>query len=257
MAEPARKCADRLDGLFRGQLEPFRHALTFGDPDDDFLPASELLRTAALDRALDAFGESLPDVGRRVVASLWSQWYFGLVVPTVVVHAIGAGRKLMLAPDRVGLRLHAQRRYPVAIRVPDTGVEAARAGAGPLDLLGPLIFEHLQPIVGELGARTGLPSRVLWGNAAVYLDWALRRLEEDAGTPYPASVFWRLFSQPEWPDGRRNPFCGSLVRVGGGREEDDDGREDAGAARRTACCMRFRVAGVDDCGRVCPVNRRR
>ncbi|MNF01404.1 hypothetical protein D3C80_2003890 [compost metagenome] len=77
-----------------------------------------------------------------------------------------------------------------------------------------------------MAAWSGLSQKVLWGNAAHYLEWIIK----------------------QFPGGSTR-FALPVPMMDAIRYVEEDG---ACVRRRKICCLRDRVPGVEYCGSLCP-----
>ncbi len=202
------------------------------------LPCSDLLDPARFEAA---FAPCLaPGDLRAAKLSFWSQYYFGSFCLPVAACALLTGRPVSaplaacaFAPNAEGM--------PSACRV---GADLwARPDRG---LLDGLLEEHLRPAVEAFAQAGPLAERVLWGNAAHYLEWLVGWMEaEGRAAPGAVAQARDLLERPRLPEGGRNPFAGAIHYLG----ETPPSPE---TRRRKTCCLRYRLSCVADCGGLCP-----
>jgi ferric iron reductase protein FhuF len=204
------------------------------------MPARLLLEREGPAALLEAARRHRPGAEERALASLWSRWYFAKLIPPVLACGLLAGRSLPLSPAETGIVLGADG-MPRAIALPHAGEVTSEHD--PLLRFAPMIRGHVATVVECLSAHVRLAPRILWNNAAVYADWALRRMAEEPGVP--AAVARRalaLLEAPTLPDGGANPFHAPLRDIQG----------PAGPLRlRRQCCLLYRLPG-EGCCRTCP-----
>jgi ferric iron reductase protein FhuF len=225
--------------LLDGGHAPFVESLV-PLPRADALPARLFTEPGGAARLLAAAGLHRPDGEERALASLWSRWYFAKLVPPVLLCGVLRGLALPLDPRETGVVLGPDG-LPRAIALPGPG--AAGRERDPFALFAPLVLGHVATVVGALAAQVRLAPRILWNNAAVYADWALRRMAEDPAVPAEAArTALALVERPDWPDGRPNPFHAPV-----------SDRPVPGGTQRTRrqCCLLYRLPG-EGCCRTCP-----
>ena len=201
-----------------------------------FGPDAGVRASAACAAGPDA-GGAAPD--RRILVSYWSQFYFAALATPALTALVRLGRPLPLAFDAVSLELDAAGR-PARFLLP---AEAAGCAACPAPGLTGLVEAHLRPFVELCHARCGIAPRILWGNAAVILDYVARELggEAPACDDVAACLGWRA-----GPSCARSPLDSPLAQAlcpGA-----------SGCRRRRVCCLRHRLPGVPSCGALCPVE---
>ncbi|CAA2136662.1 siderophore-iron reductase FhuF [Methylobacterium bullatum] len=228
---------DQLAALVPPSLSAFGCRIATAPSGSGTRPLSILTSKAAFDEVVDGFGRASGDgfetADRRALVSLWTQYYLPALIIPYFTALSRLGRALPIGFDRVGFELDEGgivSRFIVA--------EEDDRRAGPEPGLDPLIEGHLRPFFDLCQTHYGLSRHVLWCNAGVTADFALRALSGDA---LPAS------SRAEACLGR----CGGdafgrcpLAQAFRGGEE----------RRRRVCCMRYRIPGVPSCGALCPVD---
>jgi ferric iron reductase protein FhuF len=204
------------------------------------MPTRLLLEREGPAALLEAARRHRPGAEERALASLWSRWYFAMLIPPVLACGLLAGRSLPLSPAQTGVVLGADG-MPRAIALPHAGEVTPEPD--PLLRFTPLIRGHVAVVVESLSAHVRLAPRILWNNAAVYADWALRRMAGEPGMSGAAAMrALALLETPALPDGGANPFHAPVRHVQG----------PAGPLRlRRQCCLLYRLPG-EDCCRTCP-----
>ncbi|WP_018632531.1 siderophore-iron reductase FhuF [Neomegalonema perideroedes] len=180
-----------------------------------------------------------PDEVRAAKLSFWSQYYFGSLCLPVAACALLTGRAVSAPLTACAFAPNAEA-MPAAFRI---GTELwAKPGRG---LLDGLLEDHLRPAVAAFAQAGPLAERVLWGNAAHYLEWLVGWMAaEGRADPGLVEEARDFLERPLLPDGRRNPLAGA-IHYGGGQPS-------AETRRRKTCCLRYRLACAADCGGLCP-----
>lgn len=231
-AEPA------LAGYLAGKLR------LVAPPGDGAIACRGLFTPDGFDRAMAQLLARYPDTDRRAVVSLWSLYYFSTLTIAPIVLWRRLGIALPLALDDMSL-----------IAEPHTGMAQAFALPGPgktvpglsiTQALAPMIEDHLRPAIGFISGHCRLSPRLLWCNAAGYIDWILREL--DPGNDEAEGL--ELFATPKLADGTDNPFQGSIKRIA-------DASGNGLQSQRKVCCLRYMVPGVGGCGHTCPLPQGR
>ncbi|WCS26555.1 siderophore-iron reductase FhuF [Methylobacterium sp. NMS14P] len=239
-------------------LAAYRDGIAEGPGGPEALPLGALRDPDVFDATLAAFGAGFGAEFRtadpRVRVSYWSQFYLAALATPALTALVRLGRPLPLAFDAVSLELDGAGR-PCRFRLPADGSACA---ACPAPGLTGLVEAHLRPFVELCHARCGIAPRVLWGNAAVILDYVARELgdplaglagdgEGDGGgcasactaacDDVAACLGWRAGSGCA-----RSPLAQALCPGA------------SGCRRRRVCCLRHRLPGVPSCGALCPVE---
>lgn len=233
-----------FDAAFTGTFAYLEGRFGVSEDPSVGVSGSELRREAFLDRVLEVFEGGYPEAPRRPLASYWSLWYFGGVVVPTTVASLRLRRRLPVELDRVRLVVDETPGAVPGVWLPDEGVE--RDGEDVAEALDGLVRGHLEPVVSALADHFGVARRLLWGNVAHYLEWALGELEREGGQGSAEAREARvLMGEPRWPDGWPNPLAGAVRYVA------EDGER---VRRRKVCCLRNRVPGVEGCGSLCPLE---
>ncbi|KMO31437.1 siderophore-iron reductase FhuF [Methylobacterium aquaticum] len=195
-------------------------------------PLSALHDPAVFDATLAAFeaglGVSPGAVDRRALVSYWSQFYLAPLATPAMTALVRLGRPLPLGFATTRLALDGAGRPARFLVRPGTPEGSAPGLAG-------LVEDHLRPFVELCRAQCGIAPRVIWGNAAVILDYVAREIGEPETLARP-----EVAACLGWCGG---PSCAlsPLARALCDR-------------RRRTCCLRQRLPGVPSCGDLCPVR---
>ncbi len=202
------------------------------------LPVSLFFQPEGIATLLEAARRRRPEAELRALGSLWSRWYFGKLIPPVLACGVLAGRSLPLDPAGTAMLL-GEDGFPRFIALPGPGITTE--AANPFARFAPLVLRHVAPVVEALAASLRLAPRILWNNAAVYADWALRRLAEEAPGPTTEAAL-ALVRAAHWPGHGANPFHAPV--------SERAGPEGPQRVRRL-CCLLYRLPGEGLCG-TCP-----
>lgn len=232
-------------------LAAYRDGVADGPGGPEAVPLRALRDPRVFDATLDAFAAGLtPAAGlgpeaacatcdRRILVSYWSQFYLAALATPALTALVRLGRPLPLAFDALSLERDGAGR-PCRFRLPALGPDC---GACPAPGLAGLVEAHLRPFVALCHERCGIAPRILWGNAAVILDYVARELEGAPGDGEGAAcddvadcLGWRA-----GPGCARSPLSQALCPGA------------SGCRRRRVCCLRHRLPGVPSCGALCPV----
>lgn len=233
---------DRLAELVPPSLSAFGCRIATTPTRSEARPLSILTSKARFDEVVDGFGKShhtssgdgFETADRRALVSLWTQYYLPALIIPYFTALSRLGRALPIGFDRIGFELDESgivSRFIVAEEEEDRH-GCAEAG------LDPLVEGHLRPFFDLCQTHYGLSRHVLWCNAGVTADFALRELSRDV---VPALS--------------RAEAC--LGRCGGdafGRCPLAHAFRSGEERRRRVCCMRYRLPGIPSCGALCPVD---
>ncbi|WP_267426387.1 siderophore-iron reductase FhuF [Methylobacterium sp. GC_Met_2] len=220
-------------------LAAYRDGVADGPGGPGTMPLRALRDPRVFDATLDAFAAGLgPAAGcaacdRRVLVSYWSQFYLAALATPALTALVRLGRPLPLAFEALSLERDAAGR-PCRFRLPAEGYGSCAAPG-----LAGLVEAHLRPFVELCHERCGIAPRILWGNAAVILDYVARELADGAEAAcddVAACLGWRA-----GPACSKSPLAQALCPGA------------SGCRRRRVCCLRHRLPGVPSCGALCPV----
>lgn len=202
--------------------------------------SAALFQPAVFDGIVERLQAAHGGTDRRALVSYWTLYYFSLLSITPIVLA----KRAAIMPDidfaTISVSLGDTDDMPKAF------VLSTEAGlkphATPKTALAAII-NHLQDAIDFLSQQYGVSPRLLWCNAAVYIDWILK--EE-----LPDEEAEMLIASLQCRNGADNPLKGMITTLAG------DGQEPA-IRRRKVCCLRYLVPGVSGCGMVCPIPQGR
>jgi ferric iron reductase protein FhuF len=194
----------------------------------------------------------------RPVASLWSLAYLRALLPPMVAAASVLRHGFPASAAEMWLELD-QHREPLRFHIAHEG--ASQAAADTQTRYAPLLQHHLEPLFAELSRVSGLPRKVLWGNAARCLEPVFDQALAMLG-PAPLLLADRrlLLDLPQWHSDN---------------SDDSDKEAPAGASHpnplyprlRAAahfapaeaanvhrqCCLQYLLPHTDYCG-ACPLQ---
>jgi ferric iron reductase protein FhuF len=237
-----------LQTLFQGDLSEYGESLACSPAPATAVPIIELIgnhhRLEGILRR-QAMNLGVPANDLRAVASIWSLGYLWTLLPPAVVPLSVLGHVFPLRADQMTVQLDIHDN-PSCFYIVDEGHSApehptrARYEA--------LLLQHLEPLFESIGKLSGLPLKVLWGNAARYLEVILDQAglldERNQRVLNDRSA---LLQTPLWPDGARNPLYAKQRQV---VLHENGTRESVKLHRR--CCLNFRLPSETYC-RACPL----
>ncbi|WP_449310485.1 siderophore-iron reductase FhuF [Pseudochelatococcus sp. B33] len=214
--------------------------------DNENIPCRTLTDNYTFNRIVGNYGRRYPSADRRAVVSMWTQYYFGVLLTASTVQRLVHRRRLRLGLNELVLSSNAAYSEPAAFVLPESGTDGDDESIE-RDLLT-ILDNHVAPLSVSIAANTGLSPRLLWNNVAGYLDWIIREIGRQVD-PTLAERALPILDRPEWPEGRRNPMFGMLRAT-----RDNQGEW---ILQRKVCCLRYCLPGVAGCGEVCPLPSRR
>ncbi|SEN93561.1 ferric iron reductase protein FhuF [Duganella sp. CF517] len=243
-----------LAPIFRGALAPHGEALVCGPPPAWAIPVAALTRAdgplqGILVRYADHLGggEDL-----RPVASLWSLAYLRALLPPMVAAASVLRHGFPATAAEVWLELDPHRE-PLRFYIAHEG--ASRAGTDTQARYAPLLQHHLEPLFAELSRISGLPRKVLWGNAARCLEPVFDQALAMLG-PVPALLddrrqllelpLWNQCGEPAAVANHPNPLYPRL------RAQAHFTPAEAANLHRQ-CCLQYLLPQTGYCG-ACPLR---
>lgn len=204
-------------------------------------PATSLLDAGIFQDVIDRFAAGFPGADRRAVVSLWTMYYFSALTIGAVLAFLELRLSLPLALDAVDVALDPNTGAPGAFVLADFGSTAA---GDPHQALAPALAHHAEPLIGSIARHAKVAPKLIWGNAASYLVWAVEetgRLTDPALTREGA----RLYEDQALADGSRNPLFATFRPIA-----DETG---ATVKQRKVCCLRYCIAAIGGCGASCPL----
>ncbi len=181
----------------------------------------------------------------RAAASAWSLDYLWALLPAVTAAASVLQHRFPMHADDVALSVD-DAGTPVRFHI--TGEGHSMPGTPSAARYGPLLDGHLAPLFKTINQQTRLAQKILWGNAARYLevifDEALA-LTGNAG--HIAADRETLLQHPTRPDGHPNPLFGRQRRS----THTGNGVATPITLHRQ-CCLLYRLPGQGYCG-ACPL----
>lgn len=228
--------SDRLDGAFTGKFAHLRDRLlcpTDSMPDarslDDILTIEFF---SNIDLEFTACHGETPTIAVR---SIWSKWYFTVVLPPLMSAGIWAGCSPPLELDGLRYRVTADGKVS-AVGAHDSWFEAT---PDPAEHFADIHQSIISPFVERYSSFSGVSKRVLWSNAGTVLDSFLDYLERDGDGGKPAEVLAGLIGMRLLPDRKVNKLQGAV------RRNEDRERQ------RKICCLRYMVPDGKLCC-ICP-----
>lgn len=177
-------------------------------------------------------------------ASVWSLTYFWRLLPPMVAAASLLQRALPAALTDLRLELDAHA-LPARFLLADEGQPLPHSATA--QRYGTLLHRHIEPLAQRLRALTGLAPRIVWGNAARYLDVIFAELTRlQPGHDGLRDDRAHLLDGAAWPGGD-NPMHRPVRVV---TRATPEGPRDVALLRR--CCLYYQLPGHDYCD-LCPL----
>ncbi|MFS8056686.1 siderophore-iron reductase FhuF [Rhizobium sp. BR 317] len=211
----------------------------------DVIACSALCEADRFNSIIDRYGAAFLPADRRAIVSLWTLYYFSTLTINTALAWLELRRVLPVSLNEISLCLDRETATPVSFLLPDLGQVRE------LDIhaaMTPLVRQHIAPLTDAISDHAHLSAKLLWGNAAGYLDWIVDETGRQSA-PALAEEGAPLFSDPVFPDGEKNPLCGTLRSM-----TDESGLQ---FKRRKVCCLRYCLPDIGGCGLTCPLPQGR
>lgn len=187
----------------------------------------------------------------RATASGWSLDYLWLLLPATIAGACLLRHGLPLEPASCLLDLDAHG-TPIRLHLPHEG-QALRGDLDSQAHRETLVRSHLSPLFAALHAASGLPLKILWGNAARVLADIFAALSgmahasgDEEAERHIACQGSACLTACAWQDGEPNPLW-----LHGGKPPDLLAITPPSSCY-AQCCLRHLLPGLAHCGR-CPL----
>lgn len=176
-----------------------------------------------------------PDLVRenKPLQSLWAQWYFGLILPPMVMALLLEDRALDCSPAYCQVAFHETGR-PATFWF-DVHEDRDARHLSPRRRLDRLVQRHLLPVVEGIERHGDINGKLIWSNTGFSLYRCLDELTPMLGEKLRTELEHAMFFSKSLLDGSDNPFYRTMLP-----------RE--GEMQRRTCCQRYRLPDVQRCG---------
>ncbi|MGK9172466.1 siderophore-iron reductase FhuF [Yokenella regensburgei] len=175
---------------------------------------------------------ALPYEGKPLL-SLWAQWYFGLMVPPLLLALLTQKQALNLSSEHIHVEFHESGR--AACFWLDLWQDDALTAEGDIPRIEALIRDAMLPVVKALEATGEINGKLIWSNTGYLINWYLGEMTPLLGESRVAALRQFCFFEKQLSDGNDNPLWRTVVN------------RDGTLVRRT-CCQRYRLPDVQQCG---------
>lgn len=239
-----------LTPLFQGDWAAYGETLVCqASSPPDAIGLSRLIHDGALlDDVMRRHAAHLGVAGDdlRAAASTWSLAYLWALLPPVTAAASVLQHGFPMRAEDISVSLD-KAGTPVRFHIRHEG--RAMPGTPTSVRYDALLSAHLEPLFQAIGLRTKLARKILWGNAARYLEVVLDQVLALTGDAEHVAADRRvLLQQATWPDGRPN-LLHAPQRHSVGTEH---GRIVPITLHRQ-CCLSYLLPGQNYCG-ACPLS---
>lgn len=169
----------------------------------------------------------------KPLQSLWAQWYFGLILPPMMMALLLEPRALDCSPDHIHVEFHETGR-PACFWLDVREDEDARYLSA-RQRIDRLIQRHLQPVTQGIAQHGDINTKLIWNNTGYLMHWFLGELTPWLDKDTLAALEHGLFFSRQLLEGSDNPLYRTMIP-----------RE--GVMQRRSCCQRYRVPDVQRCG---------
>ncbi len=168
----------------------------------------------------------------KPLLSLWAQWYFGLLIPPLMLALLKHPQGVDCSASAYLLDIHETGR-PAGFYLapaPLPGYQDASA----CQRIEHLITAHLRPVVDKLEALGALNGKLIWNNNGYLMYWYLTQLRPGMDSGVLDALDTALFDCETLSDGSDNPLYRTVITRQAKRQ-------------RRSCCQRYKLPGVEMC----------
>ncbi|MEQ1965014.1 siderophore-iron reductase FhuF [Xenorhabdus khoisanae] len=168
--------------------------------------------------------------------SLWAQWYFGLVVPPMMLMLLEYPRAVDTDYKLFQVEFHETGR-PNVVYYQLTWMDES---ISLLERYHSMLDRHIIPVCEKIETYRGINGRLLWNNIGYVMHWYLENFKERIDKEQYNTLIQNLFFEKILPDGRDNPLYRTVIMKNN-------------AIQRRCCCQRNKLPGVGNC-HDCPLE---
>lgn len=204
----------------------------------DAFTIRDLLEGHILGETLRNYANTFPNSDPRTSASYWSLFYFARLTSSYF-SAARQGFVPSLDLDDVAVQLEPDGLIKCFHYRPEKVRQIAYSDHSAVQTL---IEGHLDYFIARMKEIAALSQKLLWNNAAVYIDYALACGNGCGSAGSFRSSRASICSLSCFSDGSHNPISGCL-------KIEENG--EAFTCRRKVCCLRYLLPGIPTCGSLC------
>lgn len=175
----------------------------------------------------------------KPLESLWAQWYFGLLVPPMMLLLLQHSAPLDPHIRQFKVRFHDSGRPEAFIYYPKL-MSGETRNSTPLQRIVSLVERHLHPAVNAIARQGVLNAKLMWSNIGYVMHWYLGELRPLLGDATFSQLEHALFFTAAFPNGQENPLYRTVLMRNG-------------TIQRRTCCQRYKLPKMKECGD-CPLN---
>jgi ferric iron reductase protein FhuF len=183
------------------------------------------------------YGSNNIKPNQKALYSLWTQWYFGLVIPPMMLLLMEYPQEIDSDCRNFKVAFHDSGRPDIIyyqLKWKDQGAENL------LERYYALINNHVIPIANKIESYQGINGRLLWNNIGYLMYWYLSEFKQRMKEDVYQAVIQGLFMTMILPDGRENPLYRTVILRNN-------------TLQRRSCCQRNKLPGVGNC-HDCPLE---
>lgn len=223
--------SDIASELFHGPSAHLAERFSIEEGSTEGICCSTLKDPATLKGLLDQYASARFDRDDfRSVASYWSQWYFGLSLPPLMILSETSGCEIPSALESLRLILDDDGQ-PQRFVLTQTLHPVRKSSGNAFEQIEQLFNQHLAPLVFSFSARSGVSAKVFWMNIAILIDYI-----QDTFLSPENFQLKDLTSERTNPAGSRNPLFGPYRPA-----------SSEATRMRRVCCLRYALPDVPRC----------
>ncbi|AXG44827.1 siderophore-iron reductase FhuF [Photorhabdus laumondii subsp. laumondii] len=183
------------------------------------------------------YGDNDIKPNQKALYSLWTQWYFGLVIPPMMLMLLEYPQTVDTHYNLFQVEFHDSGR-PDIFYYNLTWLNEAPSSL--LHRYYSLLDRHIIPVCEKIESYQGINRRLLWNNIGYLMYWYLAEFSTRINSKLYQEIINGLFMEPQLPDGRDNPLYRTVIL----RHNN---------MQRRSCCQRNKLPGVGNC-HDCPLE---
>ncbi|RAW99481.1 hydroxamate siderophore iron reductase FhuF [Photorhabdus sp. S8-52] len=183
------------------------------------------------------YGDNDIKPNQKALYSLWAQWYFGLVIPPMMLMLLEYPQAVDTHYNLFQVEFHDSGRPDIFY------YNLTWLNEAPSSLLHrhySLLERHIIPVCEKIESYQGINRRLLWNNIGYLMYWYLAEFSTRINSKLYQEIINGLFMEPQLPDGRDNPLYRTVIL----RHNN---------MQRRSCCQRNKLPGVGNC-HDCPLE---
>ncbi|AYA39594.1 siderophore-iron reductase FhuF [Xenorhabdus nematophila] len=168
--------------------------------------------------------------------SLWAQWYFGLIVPPMMLMLIEYPQAVDTDYNLFQVEFHETGRPNIAYYQLTWMDESISL----LERYHSMLERHIIPVCEKIESYRGINGRLLWNNIGYVMYWYLENFKDRIGAGQYEALIQSLYFEQTLPNGKDNPLYRTVILKNN-------------IIQRRCCCQRNKLPGVGNC-HDCPLE---